>query len=160
MNNKEVILASRTRNNVQLPKYLMNHLKAESVENRVNLQRKLDILCDLSDWNKAGSDFLVTNLSERFLKKTEKAKAVLSLGLKFDKGGPNRHLQDFVIRNHRYGDSDIDKDFRQGVSACMSALARDNASAIPKRFVAAMKSLKDDPKIIITTAERVVGLVL
>ena len=136
LQDKSILLKNRTKD-LPLPDYLQNRLKAESTRHKEVLRRKLNGLCDSSDWNTAGNSSLINNLSDRVLTKTETA--VLSLGLKFDVGGPNRHLQDFVIRNHRYGDSDLEKGFKQGITACMTALASDQISAIPRRFEIALQ---------------------
>ena len=152
-----MLLKNRTKD-LPLPDYLQNRLKAESTRHKEVLQRKLNDLCDSSDWNTAGNSSLINNLSDRVLTKTETA--VLSLGLKFDVGGPNRHLQDFVIRNHRYGDSDLEKGFKQEITVCMTALASIQISAIPRRFEIALQELQKDPSILITTADKGGGVVI
>lgn len=157
LKDESVILMNRSTNGV-LPDYLKNRLKIESAEHRASLHRKLDRLCESSDWNRAGNNSLITNLSHRVLTETERA--ALSLGLKFDIGEPNKHLKDFIIKNHRYDDSDLEKGFKQGVTACMTAAAKDQDPTIPKRFVKALEGLREDPSIIITTADKGGGVVV
>ena len=157
LNDKSILLKNRFTN-VQLPDHLKYRLKTESARHREALQRKLDRLCHSSEWNEAGNSALINNLSDRVLTKTETA--VLSLGLKFDIGGPNRNMTDYVIRNHRYGDSDIDKGFKQGITACMTALAGGTNTTIPKRFRKAFQDLQKDPDIFITTADKGGGVVV
>ena len=157
LQDNDTVLKNRTPN-TELPAHLKNRLKAESFEHRANLQKKLDKLCQSSDWNKAGNSSLITNLSDRDLTPTETA--ALSLGLKFDIGKPAARMQEFIIKNHRYGDSDLEKGFKQGVTACMTALASDRAPAIPKRFIKALEDLRNDPSIMITTADKGGGVVV
>ena len=85
---------------------------------------------------------------------------MLSLGLKFDIGGPNKNIQEFVMKNNRYTDSDIEKGFKQGVSACITALAGEENYSIPERFAKAIDELRNDSSIIITTADKGGGVVI
>lgn len=78
----------------------------------------------------------------------------LSLGLKFSTGLDNKDLIDYVVSNHRWTDSDVDKGFIQGITACCVADASSRPPAIPRRYVTALKSLRDDETIVITQADK------
>ena len=66
LQNKDIILLNRIKNEVQLPEHLMSRLQAESIQHRANLNTKLNKLCDSSEWNEAGNAALITNLSEQY----------------------------------------------------------------------------------------------
>ena len=61
LQDNDTVLKNRTPN-TELPAHLKNRLKTESFEHRANLQKKLDKLCQSSDWNKAGNSSLITRV--------------------------------------------------------------------------------------------------
>ena len=158
LQDRAAVLSNRCKHAAQIPSYLESRLKAESNRHEETLNKKLKTLCERSDWNSVGNSELITNLSTRVLTKSETA--VLSLGLKFDIGGPNKNIQEFVMKNNRYTDSDIEKGFKQGVSACITALAGEENYSIPERFAKAIDELRNDSSTIITTADKGGGVVI
>ena len=64
------------------------------------------------------------------------------------------------MKNNRYTDSDIEKGFKQGVSACITVLAGEEKYSIPKRFAKAIDELRNDSSIIITTVDKGGGVVV
>lgn len=64
---------------------------------------------------------LITDLSERQLSEAEIQ--ALSLGLKFNSGVNGKGFMEYLRKNYKWSDSDIDKGFKQGITVCYQALA-------------------------------------
>ncbi|XP_076037064.1 uncharacterized protein LOC143022637 [Oratosquilla oratoria] len=133
-------------------------LQRDSVIQKEKLERKLANLCESSEWNRVGREELIVNLYNRILTATEKQ--ALSLGLKFDIGFQKKDFTEYVESNYRWGDSDIEKGFKQGVITCFHALARSNQCTIPKRYRLALEELGKDDNLIITSADKGGGVVV
>ncbi|XP_076044806.1 uncharacterized protein LOC143027405 [Oratosquilla oratoria] len=128
-------------------------------ESQVNrFQRKLEELCDESEWKNAGKPGIVNNLSSKQLSKSEKE--ALSLGLKFDTGIKKYNYVEQVCRNYRWTDEDTEKDFIQGVIACCLAAADQQPNALPSRYISALKNLGEDKDLVITQADKGGGIVV
>lgn len=91
-------------------------------------------------------------MSSKRLTRTEKE--ALSHGLKFSTGKDSKCLLDYVVSNHRWTNTDIDKGFIQGITACCVADLSSRPPAIPRRYVTALKGLRDDETIVITQADK------
>ncbi|XP_076062448.1 uncharacterized protein LOC143037780 [Oratosquilla oratoria] len=136
-----------------LPRCLLQRLEREHSEQSVRLEEKLAHLCDSSDWNKVEREDLIVNLSDHTLTDTEKQS--LSLGLKFDIG-----LTEYVNKNYRWEDSDLEKGFKQSLITCFHALATSHNCAIPKRFWSALENLGNNDNLMITSADKGGGIVI
>ena len=64
------------------------------------------------------------------------------------------------MKNYRYKDSDIDKGFVQGFTAGCAAFSNATISALPRRYLTALKELSEDGNTIVTTADKGGGVVL
>lgn len=106
--------------NIQLSDRLKEKLHRQTIIHKNKLQQKLHILCAQSPWKSSGKADLITNLSSRILSDTEKE--ALSLGLKFDTGADKRKYTEYATRNHKWSDSESDRGFIQGVTACYKAV--------------------------------------
>ena len=122
------------------------------------LKKKLDNLCRTSKWKEAGNIEIIQNLSSRQLNDNEKE--ALALGLKFDSGKDRYTLAEHVERNYKYNESDADKGFIQGILTCCKALADNEPSSLPRRYVQALNDLANDKSIIITQADKGGGIVI
>ncbi|XP_076066117.1 uncharacterized protein LOC143039760 [Oratosquilla oratoria] len=143
---------------VRLPSFLLRKLDTEKSVQSVRLKKKLELLCEQSDWNEVGNADLIVNLSNRQLSDTEKQ--ALSLGLKFDTGVSNKSFSDFINKNYRWDDSDVEKGFKQGLLTCFHALANLNRCSIPRRFKIALENLGSDEDLVITSADKGGGVVI
>ena len=151
------VLKSRLQG-VHLPNHQVLRLQQEDQREKTRHQRLLREACDRSRWREAGRRDLISNISSRVLSDTE-AEA-LSLGLKFDTGIPRKDLLDHVVSNHRWGDTDLDVGFKQGVITCCLSSAKDSTPAIPRRYVKALRDLGKDESISIITADKGGGIVI
>ena len=141
-----------------IPEHLMRRLSREQREQDEKLKRKLIRLCANSSWNSAGKAGLVTNLSDRQLSETEIQ--ALSLGLKFDTGITDSNYSEYVCKNYKWKENDVDKGFKQGVVACFQALADEEKSVLPRRYREALKKLGKCENIVITQADKGGGVVV
>ena len=156
LKNSAIILKSRFGE--QLPQRLQESLLQGSNKHKESLQSKLVKLCSDSAWQHAGKTSLINNMSKRKL--TDVEIQALSLGLKFDTGKCDRSYLDLLMKNNKFGDSDVDKGFKQGVATCMSALARSNRLAMPRRYLSAIQELANDDSIVVTSADKGGGIVI
>ena len=136
----------------------MTRLLHGSVKHKEILRNKLNQLCSRSEWRHAGNADLINNMSQRTL--TEEEMQGLSLGLKFDTGKSDQKYTDLLAKNNKFSDSDVDKGFKQGISTCLSALARSNRYALPRRYVRALRDLAEDDRIVIISADKGGGVVI
>ena len=154
--NEATILESRLQQ--PLPYYLYERLRRQAGRHRQNLEVKLERLCESSSWKTAGNTGLITNLSSRSLSQVETE--ALSLGLKFYTGKSSNSYLDYVIRNTKYGDSDIDKGFKQGFVTCLTALAGSSKPVIPRRYMKSLQELSRDPNIVISSSDKGGGVII
>ena len=152
------LVVLKSRFGEQLPRDLAERLLQGSAKHRANLQNKLARLCSSSKWQNAGNPDLINNMSGRAL--TDIEIQALSLGLKFNIGKSSQKYIDLLAKNNKFGDSDIDKGFKQGVTTCLAALACSNRSALPRRYLQAMQNLSKDDTIVITSADKGGGIVI
>ncbi|XP_076037629.1 uncharacterized protein LOC143023045 [Oratosquilla oratoria] len=143
---------------IPLPNNLSSELKRESDEQRENLNRKLTLLCENSRWKTVGRSDIITNLSSKQLTDTEKE--ALSLGLKFDTGYDKTSFTEYVTRNYKWKDNDVDKGFAQGVIACYKALANTQYHSIPKRYMKVLNELGRNKELVITQADKGGGIII
>ena len=146
------------RKRLKLTKEHEAMLKRLNTEQRNRLKRKLDDLCKNSKWKEAGNIGIVNNVSSRQL--TTNEKEALALGLKFDSFKDKLSLAEHVDRNYKYNDSDADKGFIQGILICCKALADSEPSSLPRRYMQALKDVANNKNIIITQADKGVGIVI
>ena len=142
---------------LHLPHSMVQKIKEEDQKQKEKLSKKLDRLCRDSRWKNIGREDLITNLSSPTLTQTQEA---LALGLKFKTNISDKKLADYVGKNQHYKDSEIESGFKQGVLLCCEAATRSNCSTIPKRYVHALTELRDNPGILITTADKGGGVVV
>ena len=143
---------------VRMSNRLQTKLNEFNEKQQANHKRKLKSLCDASPWKEAGNVEIVTNLSARPLSDYEKE--ALSLGFKFDTGRDKNHYVEHVRRNYKWSEDDIEKGFIQGILICCKALTDQEPDKLPRRYMTALKTLANDPSIIITQADKGGGIVL
>ena len=146
------------KKNVNLTPNMQRILMTESKKQTENLQRKLMSPCQTSAWKDVGKAENVVNLSNKILTKNESE--ALSLGLKFDSGVDNKTYADYVLKNYRWTDSDMEKGFIQGVLACCTALSKEQPSALPRRYRTALNELGRNSDIVITRSDKGGGVVV
>ncbi len=73
---------------------------------------------------------------------------------------PRGKYNDFISKNYRWSEKDVDKGFRQGVIACYQALAGDEECVLPKRYKEAIERLGKRTDLIITQADKGGGVVI
>ena len=154
--NRTIMLKNRFER--QLPHHLNERLRRNSEKHQKQLKEKLHRLCLNSTWKDAGNKKLISNLSSRILNETEKE--ALSLGLKFDTGKNNKSFLDFIIKNTKNEDSEIDKGFKQGLVTCLTALADSKRPSLPRRYLRALQDLSRDRSIVITPSDKGGGVVI
>ena len=101
---------------------------------------------------------LIMNISNRQL--TDIETQALSLGLKFDTGTNRKGYNDYVNKNYKWNESDIDKGFKQGVIAYYQALADSERPAIPRRYLKTLQELGKCENIVITHADKGGGVIV
>ena len=153
-----IYILNDERNEVKLTTQHENTLKRRNIEQRKRLQRKLEDICRRSSWKEAGNIAIVTNLSSRSLSENEKE--ALSLGLKFDAGKDKYSFVEHIERNYKWNDSDADKGFIQGILTCCKALADQQPSSLPRRYVRALKNLANDDSVVVTQADKGGGVII
>ena len=84
----------------------------------------------------------------------------MSLGLKFDTGRSTRNYIESLNQNYKWSESDVDKGFVQGVTACYHALANADKCAIPRRYEVALQKLGKDDSIVISRADKGGGVII
>ena len=147
-----------TAQGIRLPDRIMREIQQEDIRGRRNSERKLRNAINRSKWNTIGREDIYTNISDRIL--TDEEKQVLSLGSKFDTGKLNRDLSDMLITNHKWHDPASDQGLAQGIVLSAYASAKGTPIALPRRYMKALKGLKEDPSIVNTTADKGGGIVL
>ena len=155
---EDIYVLKDQRTGTKLTKKHEEKLKRLNNEQQSRLKRKLDSICSTSKWKEAGNIEIVNNLSSRQLSDHEKE--ALALGLKFDSGKDRYTLAEHVERNYKYSESDADKGFIQGVLTCCKALADNEPSSLPRRYMQALNELANDKSIIITQADKGGGIVI
>ncbi|XP_076065250.1 uncharacterized protein LOC143039261 [Oratosquilla oratoria] len=141
-----------------LPNHLVTRLKEENTAQKMRLQRKLQVLCASSEWRKVGRPDLINNMSTRPLTDTETE--ALSLGLKFDTGIGNKSFTDYTLKNSIWSDTEAEKGFKQGVTACCIALSANTPRSLPRRYISALKELGKDNSIFISQVDKGGGVVI
>ena len=136
------------RRGIKLTRRHETKLKRLNEDQPNRLKRKLDKLCYTSKWKEVGNVDLVQNLSTRELSQYEKE--ALALGFKFDSGKDRYTLAEHIEQNYQYSDSEADKDFVQGILTCCKALADNEPSKLPRRYMQALQQLASDRNIIVT----------
>ena len=131
---------------------------SESREQKEKLKQTLTSLCHKSEWKNAGRPDLVTNTSSLIL--TDTQKEALSLGLKFATGINKKRYLDYILKNTRWRDNDIDKGFKQGLILGCTVAAEAERPAIPRRYIKTLQDLKNNKDITITSADKGGGIVI
>ncbi|XP_076059674.1 uncharacterized protein LOC143036311 [Oratosquilla oratoria] len=80
--------------------------------------------------------------------------------LKFDSGKSKDKYSDFVNKNYRWNEKDVDKGFKQGVIACYQPLADNEECGLPRRFMVALENLRQRANLLITQADKGGGIVV
>ncbi len=84
----------------------------------------------------------------------------LLLGFKFNSGVSTKGPIDYVGRNSHWKDNDTMSVFKQGVVVCCSTAARSNVPTLPRRYLRALKELRNNNDIVVTTADKGGGVVI
>ena len=150
--------ASLTNAGVRLPHSAHQELQRQDQKGRRASERKLRNAINKSTWRTMGRDDIVTNLSDRPLSAVERE--ALSLGPKFDTGKQNKDLADMLISNHRWSESATDQGVIQGLVLAAFASAKGTPSSLPRRYLQALKGLRKDESIRLTTADKGGGFVV
>ena len=145
---------SLTTEGIRLPDYIQRQLQKADEDGQRSLERKLEQAINNSKWRTIGRHDIYVNLSDRIL--TDVEKEALSFGPKFDTGKQKKDLADTLITNHRWHDSYID----QGLVLATVVSAKGTQSSLPRRYIRALKDLRNDQSIIITTADKGGGFVI
>ncbi|XP_076045821.1 uncharacterized protein LOC143028065 [Oratosquilla oratoria] len=82
------------------------------------------------------------------------------LGLKFDTGNDNKRFTDYTLKNSIWSDTEAEKGFKQGVTACCIALSASIPRSLPHRYISALKELGKDNSIFISQADKGGGVVI
>lgn len=135
-----------------LPHQLVERLRDEDRKLKHYSQEKLSTLCRNSIWGRMGRTHLITNISTYTLTPTQEE--ALSLGFKFGSGINKKDYIDYAIRNFRYNESGVDKGIKQGIVLCCAAAVATEKPSLPRRYVKALKELKRNENIVITTADK------
>ncbi|XP_076039155.1 uncharacterized protein LOC143024255 [Oratosquilla oratoria] len=151
LRNEESMIRSRLKKD-HIPHGLVLKIKEEDRIQKAKLQMKLEHLCNNSRWKEVGRHELITNLSSLRLTKTQEE--ALSLGLKFSTGINHKTTADYVEKNYNWRDSELENGFKQGLILCCSLASRKREPAIPRRYTRALKELRDNNDILITTADK------
>ena len=154
----DIYILNDERKGVKLTNGHEDTLKRMNNEQRNRLSRKLNDACRRSSWKDAGNVDIITNLSSRSLSDNEKE--ALSLGLKFDAGKDKYSFVEHIQRNYKWNDCEAEKGFIQGILTCCKALADEQASSLPKRYLRALKALANDDNIVVTQADKGGGVVI
>ena len=141
-----------------LPAELRTKLNDFNDSQKSRLNRKLRTLCENSPWKEVGNADIMTNLSTRQFSDDEKD--ALALGMKFDSGKDRSTYMEHVQRNYKSNEDDVEKGFIQGIILCCKALADSEPDKLPRRYMRALKSLPDDPSIVITPTDKGGGVVI
>ncbi|XP_076056373.1 uncharacterized protein LOC143034326 [Oratosquilla oratoria] len=157
LRNEESMIRSRLKKD-HIPHGLVLKIKEEDRIQKAKLQMKLEHLCNNSRWKEVGRHELITNLSSLRLTKTQEE--ALSLGLKFSTGINHKTTADYVEKNYNWRDSELENGFKQGLILCCSLASRKREPAIPRRYTRALKELRDNNDILITTADKGGGIVI
>ncbi|XP_076059672.1 uncharacterized protein LOC143036309 [Oratosquilla oratoria] len=78
----------------------------------------------------------------------------------FDSGKSKDKYSDFVNKNYRWNEKDVDKGFKQGVIECYQALADNEECGLPRRFMVALENLRQRANLLITQADKGGGIVV
>ncbi|XP_076035385.1 uncharacterized protein LOC143021660 [Oratosquilla oratoria] len=157
LRNEENMIRSRLKKNY-IPHGLVLKIKEEDRIHKAKLQMKLEHLCSNSRWKEVGRHELITNLSS--LRLTKIQEEPLSLSLKFSTGINHKTTADYVEKNYNWRDSELVNGFKQGLKLCCSLASRKREPAIPRRYARALKELRDNNDILITTADKGGGIVI
>lgn len=99
-------------------------------------------LCNTSRWKNIRRD-LITNISSHTITREE----TLSIGLKFCTGFDKR-----ILSHSRWNDHSIKKGVKQGIVACCTATATAQKPSIPKRYIDALKDVRRNKDVLITSS--------
>lgn len=117
------------------------------------LKRKFNDRCEKSEWRNVGRTDLITNPSSHTLTTTQEE--TLSLGLKFGTGIDNNNRW-----NNRWKNENVNRGLNQGIALCCSVAATRKKTSIPRRYVKALRELKENGNSKITSAYKGGGIVI
>ena len=80
--------------------------------------------------------------------------------LKFDAGRDKYSFIDHIVRNYKWTDGDAEKGFIQGILTCCKALADQQPSSLPRRYVRALRNLANDDSVVMTQADKGGGVII